>query len=76
MTTIEEIWTYIDANEPFRVHLSDGRSFIVKDRHWISTHPNRKGTSIRIYDAVYDSEHFIPIFAITSVSTHHEADPV
>lgn len=68
MTTIEEIWTYIDANEPFQVHLSDGRHFLVKDRHWISTHPSRKGTSVRIFGAGEDEEHFIPLFAITDIS--------
>lgn len=68
MTSIEEIWTYIDAGEPFTVYLSDGRHFLVKDRHWISAHPSRKGTSIRIYGDREDEEHFIPLFAITGIS--------
>jgi hypothetical protein len=68
MTTIQEIWTYIDANEPFMVHLSDGRRFFVKDRHWISAHPSRKGSSIRIYGPNEDEEHFIPLFAVTTIS--------
>jgi hypothetical protein len=65
--TFEEIWTYIDANEPFIVFLSDGRRFLVKDHHWISSHPSRKGTSIRVYGSADDEEHYIPIFAITSI---------
>jgi hypothetical protein len=49
MTTIEEIWTYIDSGEPFTVFLSDGRRFLVKDHHWISSHPSRKSSSIRVF---------------------------
>ena len=68
MTTIEEIWTYIDAGESFTVFLSDGRRFFVKDHHWISTHPSRKSSSIRVFGPANEEEHFIPISAITSVS--------
>lgn len=68
MTTIEEIWTYIDSDAPFILHLSDGRRFLVKDHHWISAHPSRKSTSIRIFGSADDEEHFVPIFAITSIS--------
>jgi hypothetical protein len=68
MTTIEEIWTLIDADEPFTVHLSEGRSFYVKDHHWISAHPSRKSTSVRIFGPADEEEHFIPLFAVTSVS--------
>jgi hypothetical protein len=68
MTTLEEIWTYIDANEPFKVHLSDGRHFFVKDQHWISAHPSRKGTSVRIFGPGEEEEHFIPLSAVTDIS--------
>lgn len=30
VTTIEKLWEYIESNEPFAVHLSDGRSFLIK----------------------------------------------
>ena len=68
MTTIEEIWTFIDSGEPFTVFLSDGRRFLVKDDHWISTHPSRKSSSIRIFGPAPEEEHYIPLFAITSIS--------
>jgi len=60
MTTLEEIWTYIDAN--------DGGRFLVKDHHWISTHPSRNSSSIRVFGAANEEEHFIPVSVITSVS--------
>jgi len=41
MATIEEIWTYIDADAPFTLHLSDGRSFFVQDHHWIIAQKHR-----------------------------------
>jgi hypothetical protein len=33
-----------------------------------SAHPSRKSRSIRIFGEPEDEEHFIPVFAITSVS--------
>jgi hypothetical protein len=68
MTTIEEIWTYIDTNEPFTVHLSDGRKLFVPDSHWVGAHPSRKGTAIRIFGPGEDEEHVVPLRAVTSVS--------
>jgi hypothetical protein len=68
MTTIDKIWEYIDANEPFTVHLSDGRKFLIKDMHWIGAHPSRKSSSVTIYGPGEEEEHFVPLFAVTSIT--------
>lgn len=72
MTTIEKLWQYIDENEPFTVHLSDGRSLFVKDFHWIGAHPSRKGTAVTIYGPGEEEEHFVPLRAITSITRNGE----
>jgi hypothetical protein len=68
MTTLEKIWNFIDQNEPFTLDLSDGRSFFVKDHHWIGAHPSRKSSAVTVYGPGEDEEHFVPLFAITSVT--------
>ena len=68
MTTIEKLWEYIEANEPFTIHLSDGRKFFVKDHHWIGAHPSRKSNAVTVYGPGNEEEHFIPLFAITSIT--------
>jgi len=66
--TTEKVWEYIEANEPFTIYLSDGRHFLVKDRHWITAHPSRQGSDIVIYGPGPDEFHLIPLIAITSIS--------
>jgi hypothetical protein len=68
MTTIEKIWEYIDHDESFTIALSDGRKFLVKNRHWIGAHPSRKSSAVTVYGPGDEEEHFIPLLAITSVS--------
>ena len=75
MTTIEKVWDFIDSNEPFTVHLNDGRSFLIKDHHWIGTHPSRKGTTLTIYGPGEDEEHFVPLFAIRSLTRNDSRAP-
>jgi hypothetical protein len=69
MTAIEQIRSLTEANRPFRLRLSDARVLEVKGRDWISTHPSGQGTSLTVYGPGDDEEHWIPIFAITSIST-------
>ena len=69
MTAMEQIRSLTDANRPFRLHLSDARVLEVKGRDWISTHPSGQGTSLTVYGPGDDEEHWIPVFAITSIST-------
>jgi hypothetical protein len=64
---MNKIWEYIDADEPFTIHLNDGRHFLVKNHHWIGAHPSRKSSVVTVY-AGDEEEHFIPLLAVTSIS--------
>ena len=68
MTTIEAIQNHKLGNQPFWILLSDGRSFKIPHGDYVSVHPSGKGTAVTVYGLAEDEEHFIPIFAITSVS--------
>jgi hypothetical protein len=68
MTITERILEHKHANQPFAIHLSDGRRFFVNSGDYISLNPSGKGTNVTVYGPGGDEEHFIPIFAITSVS--------
>ena len=67
MSTIERVLELKHANKPFWLYLSDGRSFEIPGGDWISTHPSGTSTNLTVYEGE-DEEHFIPVFAITSVS--------
>jgi hypothetical protein len=68
MTTVEKILGLKRAGRPFTIHLSDGRRFLIDHQDFVSTHPGGKGTNVIIYGHGEDEEHFVPVFAITSVS--------
>jgi hypothetical protein len=68
MTVTEQILKYKHDNQPFTVHLSDGRRFLVPHADFVSTHPGGKGTNLIIYGTAENEEHFIPIFAVASIS--------
>jgi hypothetical protein len=68
MTITEQILQYKHSNQPFTIHLSDGRRFLVTHGDFVSTHPDGKGTNVIIYGHAESEEHFIPLFAITDVS--------
>jgi hypothetical protein len=68
MMTIEKIWEYIDHDQPFTIHLSDGRRFFIENHHWIGAHPSRKSNAVTVYGPGEEEEHFIPLSAVTSVS--------
>jgi hypothetical protein len=69
MTLMEKIRDFAETGRPFKLHLSDSRVLEVKGRDWISTHPSGQGTIVTVYGPGNDEEHWIPVFAITSVST-------
>jgi hypothetical protein len=72
MTTTERILEHKHANQPFAVHLSDGRRLFINSGDYISLNPSGKGTNVIVYGPGEDEEHFIPIFAITSVSLNEK----
>jgi hypothetical protein len=72
MTTSERILEHKHANQPFTLHLSDGRKFFVTGGDHISLNPSGKGTNVIVYGPGEDEEHFIPVFAITSVSLNEK----
>jgi hypothetical protein len=73
VTTIDKIWQYIDANEPFTVQSSNGRKFLVKDLHWIGAYPSRKRSSVTIHGLSGEEEHFVPLFAVTSTARNENS---
>ena len=68
MTITEQVLEHKHANQAFTVHLSDGRRFLVTHGDFVSTHPGGKGTNLIVYGQGEAEEHFIPIFAVTSIS--------
>jgi hypothetical protein len=68
MNITEQILQHKHADQPFTVHLSDGRRFLIPHPDFISTHPSGKGTNLIVYGTAENEEHFIPVFAITSIS--------
>jgi hypothetical protein len=74
MTMMEKIRDFADTDRSFKLHLSDSRVLEVRGRDWISTHPSGQGTIVTVYGPGNDQEHWIPVFAITSVSTGEEKE--
>jgi hypothetical protein len=68
MTAVQQILEHKHAGEPFSIYLSDGRRFLIDHSDFVSTHPGGQGTSVIVYGHGLDEEHYIPVFAITSVS--------
>src|SRR5260370_6491579 len=60
MTTTERILEHKHANQPFAIHLSDGRKFFINSGDYISLNPSGKGTNVIVYGPGEDEEHFIP----------------
>jgi hypothetical protein len=69
MTIMEKIRDFAETGRPFKPHLSDSRVLEVRGRDCISTHPSGQGTILTVYGPGDDEEHWIPVFAITSIST-------
>jgi len=67
MTAVQRILGHKRAKEPLTIHLSDGRRFLIDHHDFVSVHPSGQGTSVLVYGHGPDEEHYIPVFAITSV---------
>jgi hypothetical protein len=74
MTMAERILEHKHSHRPFTVHLSDGRVFDVKTGDYVSLNPSGKGSNVTVYGPGEDEEHFIPLFAITSLSLSESGD--
>lgn len=68
MTVIQQILKHKKAGETFSIHLNDGRRFLITHGDFVSTHPDGKGTNVIIYGHGEAEEHYVPVFAISSVS--------
>jgi hypothetical protein len=68
MTIAERLLELKHSGQAFVVHLNDGRALRIRAGDYISLNPSGKGTNVTVYGDGEDEEHFIPIFAISSVS--------
>jgi hypothetical protein len=68
MTIAERLLELKHSEQPFVVHLNDGRALRIRAGDYISLNPSGKGTNVTVYGDGEDEEHFILIFAISSVS--------
>jgi hypothetical protein len=68
MTTAERLLELKHSGQPFVVHLNDGRALRIRAGDYISLNPSGKGTNVTVYGYGDDEEHFVPIFAINSLS--------
>ena len=68
MTITEQILKHKHANQPFTIHLSDGRRFVISHPDFVSTHPTDKETNLIVYGSAENEEHFIPVFAVARIS--------
>jgi hypothetical protein len=67
MISNKHILQYVKEDVPFTIYLTDGRKFLVKDRHWISTHPSGQSSTIIVYGPDPGSFDLISLLAITSI---------
>ena len=68
MSIAERLLELKHSGQSFVVHLNDGRALKIRAGDYISLNPSGKGTNVTVYGEGEDEEHFIPIFAISSVS--------
>ena len=68
MTIAERLLELKHFGQPFVVQLNDGRALRIRAGDYISLNPSGKGTNVTVYGDGEDEEHFIPVFAISSVS--------
>ena len=68
MSALQQILEYKQAGQPFSIHLNDGRRFLIDHGDFVSTDPRGTGTSVMVYGKGEGEEHYIPVFAIASVS--------
>ena len=68
MTLAERLLELKHFGQPFVVHLNDGRALRIRAGDYIALNPSGKGSNVTVYGDGEDEEHFVPIFAISSVS--------
>ena len=68
MTIAERLLELKHSGQPFVVHLNDGCALRIRAGDYISLNPSGKGRNVTVYGDGEDEEHFIPVFAISSVS--------
>ena len=68
MTIAERLLELKHSGQPFVVHLNDGRALRIRTGDRISLNPSGKGANVTVCSDGEDEEHFIPIFAISSLS--------
>ena len=76
MTIAERLLELKHSGQAFVVHLNDGRAIRIRSGDYISLNPSGKGTNVTVYGEGEDEERFVPIFAISSVSTETKGRPL
>jgi hypothetical protein len=68
MTVAERILELKHSGQPFVLYLTDGRALRIPGGNHVSLNPSGRGSNVTVYGGGEDEEHFVPIFAISSVS--------
>lgn len=67
MTTVDRILELKRSNQPFWLHLSDGKELEIRGGNWIGVHPSGKGRKVTVYGPEVDEECSIPVASIVRV---------
>jgi hypothetical protein len=74
MSVYQSIKDHKHDGKPFWIYLSDGRSFFIPTGDHISLHPSGQGHAVMIYGPGPDEDHYVPMYAITSVGFENAGD--
>ena len=61
MTIIEKILELKQSNQPFWIHLDNGREVEVRGGDWISVNPSGDNSHVTVYGPEDDEESWIPL---------------
>ena len=67
MTIIEKILELKQSNQPFWIHLDNGREVEVRGGDWISVNPSGDNSHVTVYGPEDDEESWIPLCSIVRV---------
>ena len=67
MTIIEKILELKQSNQPFWIHLDNGREVEVRGGDWISVNPSGDNSHVTVYGPEDDEESWIPLCSIIRV---------
>ena len=67
MTIIEKILELKQSNQPFWIHLDNGREVEVRGGDWISVNPSGDNNHVTVYGPEDDEESWIPLCSIVRV---------